>query len=340
MIFLHIWRIFVKKFVLSLSSLLLIALLSACGEVTITPINPLPVVNVGDSATKPSAIALGADNKTASGPFSLTDTDLTDNVGRNFFYQVDIPGDAGGDGIWFEIEGANGSDLTGIADIVLLSKDSNGNFQEIRRSTGPGSFGTIASFSSEALETSAIVPVPVDQATECRGPCIFVPYPANKTAGTNYTAVLAVRVLSKQSINYNLYTYAANYYDKTESTNNQCATLGIQSVNPQIDVLPNTPDYVGAIESVTDVDCFTSNDVTNQSVRGATITLPAATTIALRADFYIGASSTPFDSCIVSPSDRTCSVSRNALEMLVKVRPANQKAAPFVNAQYELSFTQ
>ncbi len=333
-----------RKLVLSLSGLLFI-LLVACGSPNITITTPQPTPTpppppAGSNASNPSSIALGADNKTASGPFSLTDRIVTDNRSTSFYYQVDIPGDAGGDGVWFEIEGANGSDLTGIADIILVSKDSNGDFQAVRRSTGPGSFGTMNSFASTELETSAIVPIPVDQATECRGPCIFVPYPANKSADTPLTAILAVRVYNNQAINYNLYTYAASYYDETEDINNQCGKLGIQSINPNITVIGTNPDYVGAIEATNDVDCFTSNDVVNASVRGAEISLPAETTIPVRADFYNGASSNIIATCIVTPSNRTCTKEINALELLVKVSSANGKAAPFVNAKYELRFTQ
>lgn len=320
-------------------SIMLLTLLVACGEVTVVTPAP-PVEQAGDSATKPSSIALGDNNTTAAGPFSLSDTNLLDSVGKNFYYQVNIPGDAGGDGIWFEIEGANGSSLTDKADIVLVSKDSNGNFQEVRRSTGPGSFGTIGSFSSTELETSAIVPVPVDQATECRGPCIFVPYPANKTAGSTYTAILAVRVKSKQAINYNLYTYAASYYDETESTNNQCAALGIQSISPEITVIGTNPDYTGAIEAVSDTDCFLSSDVVSNSSK-VNIELPDETTIAITADIYNFATGAKIGTCKVSPTAKSCTtpaLTGAGGQLAVKVSSTNSKAAPFVNAKYNLFF--
>jgi len=332
----------VKKLVLSVSALLF-TLLVGCGDTGIvitTPTTPTTPI-AGSSASNPSSIALGVDNQTASGPFSLTDTVVTDNKSTSFYYQVDIPGDAGGDGIWFEIQGVNGSNLAGIADIILVSKDNNDAFQAVRRSTGPESFGTMDSFASTELATNAIVPIPVDQATECRGPCIFVPYPANKTAGTALTALLAVRVYNTHAINYNLYTYAASYYDETENINNQCNDLGIQSINPEITVIGTNPDYVGAIEAIGDTDCFLSSDVTTNSINKVKIELPAETTIPVIADIYNFASGAKLGSCQVSPATPSCTTpafTGTGGILAVKVRSAQNKAAPFVNAKYNLFF--
>lgn len=326
-----------KKLVLSVSALLF-TLLVGCGDTGIvitTPTTPTTPI-AGSSASNPSSIALGVDNLTASGPFSLTDTVVTDNKSTSFYYQVDIPGDAGGDGIWFEIQGVNGSNLAGIADIILVSKDNNGAFQAVRRSTGPESFGTMDSFASTELATNAIVPIPVDQATECRGPCIFVPYPANKTAGTALTALLAVRVYNTHAINYNLYTYAASYYDETENVNNQCSQLGIQAIVLE----PTAPAYTGAIEAVSDVDCFLSSDKVSNADQ-VKIELPAETTISIIADIYNFANGTKLGSCQVSPAARSCTTpvfTGTGGQLAVKVRSANSKAAPFVNAKYNLFF--
>lgn len=322
-----------RKLVLGIS-ILLIGLLTACGEITVTTPTPDPdPVFDGSSFDSPFRLQVSDDNQSPTDIFALAG-------GTNFYYRIEIPGDSGGDGVWFELAPTGDGDITNIADIGVFTTDSNGEFQQRLRSLGPESFGLPTSYSNlSELETSAIVPVPVDEAVECRGPCVFVEYPANRQDDTTYYANIRVRARVGSAINYQLYTYAASYYDETENINNQCSTLGIQSINSNL-VTPvdAIPDYVGAIESVNDVDCFTSNDVFQSSTRGITIELPAETTIAIRADFYNSASSTILETCIVSPSAPTCSKEIDVLELLVKVSPAEGKAASFANAKYELFF--
>jgi len=326
----------VKKLVLALS-ISLLALLTACNGVTVdipTPPVPTPTFD-GSSVTNPFRLQISDDNQSPTDVFAI---DATQGA-KNFYYRITIPGDSGGDGVWFELAPTGNTDITGIADIVVVSKDNNGDFQERLRSIGSESFGAPNSYGNLGeLQTSAIVPVPVDNAVECRGPCVFVEYPSNRQDDSTYYAYIVVRARAGNTINYKLYTYAASYYDTTENINNQCAGLGIQAINP----VPIAPSYSGAIENINDVDCFLSDDVIQASVDAFSIDLPAETTIAITAEVYkYGANGREglLATCNVSPSNRSCTkTGLNSLAFAVKIKPTFSQAAPYVNAKYDIKF--
>ncbi len=330
---------FVKKLVLSLS-ILLLGLLVACDgtNIVVTPPTP-PAPTAGSSVESPYIIGISDDNQSPSDTFAI---DATAGA-KNFYYRITIPGDSGGDGVWFELAPVGTTNITDIADIVVVAKNNDGNFEERLRSIGPESFGAPNSYGNLGeLQTSAIVPVPVNDAVECRGPCVFVEYPSTRQDDVTYYAYVVVRARAGNTINYKLYTYAASYYDETENINNQCSGLGIQSIKPEITVIGTNPDYTGAIENINDTDCFLSDDVVNASVDGFTIELPAETTIAITAEIYkYGANGREglLATCNVSPSTPTCTkTGLNSLAFAVKVKPTFAQAAPYVNAQYSIKF--
>lgn len=319
-----------KKTISLLGLFLLIGLIVSCSspQVIVTPPNE-PVA--GTSLNYPVKLSTRV---TTHGPYTVSETNR-----HEVYYRFNIPGESGGDGVWLEVVPTEGGTLDGLNHLGLIAKNAFGSFSEYLRSDGPESFGFLSSYpaTSEALSTSAIVPQPVETAGACTGPCIFVPYPANFKAGETHFAYAVLRFNAGPSFSYQIKSYAGSYHDSTESISNTCNTIGLQAIT----VIGAEPDYKGAIEYMTDTDCFLSGNVsTTADFTKVTIEIPAETTIALTADIHTMANGRIIATCKVTPTNRTCS--RDNLDsssgLLVRVKSTRGRAAPFVNSQYGIKF--
>lgn len=306
-----------KKLSLILVTLLLVTLLSAC-DITIRTV--ASEVNKAFLDAKSSSLTVrsgvGADKiVVASGTAGSTDLSAK-------YYKIavrDIPQDV----VYFEASNEN---------VALTLYDSTGAPR--RQSNSKKYFGKIGvGLTSHAALESQSITVP----TVCRGSCIIV----DKGEGVVYLRVAAKR--NAPSASFKLYAFSDTYKDSTEpenqpKNNNACSfTLNSQGIV----ISPTTP-HRGAIETVEDVDCFSSKVATNS------VTLEAApnTTFNIKARLLdqngnpLKVAGTTTDAVLtVGPNNRTRKATLTSSgRVLVEISSADGRAAPSANSQYILTF--
>ncbi len=290
-----------------------LVVLIGCAEAGIT-IGSDTINNPGKTIT-----AVGSDSTVLSnGTINSTNTED--------YYRINLPNSLSGDVIYLELGGSN---------LKLTVYDANKT--AVRESNSADFFGVIGSgLKPTSLETEAIG---VD--LSCRGPCVII----NAASGVVYAKVEA---RSAAPANYDFYVYSDNYQDSTDPENNPtqqggqffCGNIKVEAIVP----IPTDESYIGAIETVEDVDCFE----TENKVKGVNIETFPATTINVTAYIYQGnqllgtITAPPKGTATKSliPSAITPVPNEKIVAIVVGGNPNNniRRAAVSGNSKYKLTF--
>ncbi len=217
----------------------------------------------GDSLDNPTDTFNAVENpQQALASGSITSTNTAD------FYRVNVPNNLNGDVIYLELGDKDKSN-----NLILTVYNSSKN--AVRESDSANFFGIIGSgLTSSNLESQAIG---VDLV--CRGPCVITDIG---------TGVLYVKIETKGATSaiYDFYAYSDDYQDSTDPANNPtkrgnnffCDNIQVAAIVP----IPTTESYIGAIETVEDIECFK----TQEKVAKVTLDTFPATTIHVTAEVY------------------------------------------------------
>lgn len=285
----------------------LLVSLSACGGEIITDPGPT-------DPNEPTDPFADAERVTATNdPLAeLAEGVVTD--GNPDYYEIRVPNDLDDSLIYFE---------AGTSEPLTLTL-YNANGTAVRVSNSERYFALPGNLLANGLETQAI-----EIGFACRGPCIIV----NKGDGTVF---LRVATSSNLPVEYTLYAYSDPYRDSTEPANNDCGGIPGTSVGTAAIVV--TPDgYVGAIETIEDVDCFTSEvAVSNVSLE----TVAANDAVQIVAKIYDVESGQLYGTASVGPGESSEIVTVPNRPVDIRVVSGNGRAGPVVNSQYSLNFNQ
>lgn len=309
--------------------------LSAC-DITI---NPKPPVRTHPF---PNAVQTNLGN--------AKDATVTSSVTRNSpkIYKIDInniPDDD--DVIYFE---ANTSNV-----VLELFTVSNNVATKKRASISANLFGVPSAIlpntqalenqelDSQTIDSQAIVPTPNNS---CRGSCIII----KKGSGTG-TVYLRVSTKTTAPVDYKLFLFSDTYRDKSEPANEpnaqgKCVYSTSALIHSASIVI--TPKEPYAIETVTDVDCFSSN----KSAKAIILRAGDKLTFNIKAQifdhkgnplkFKDAQGNITGDAILyVGPDHRGTATARADFpsEFILRVSSADGRAAPAGHAEYTIDFT-
>jgi hypothetical protein len=230
--------------------------------------------------------------------------DRTINVGETKRFIVDIPSQLRENLIYFELGTDNANDTA----ITMTLK--NASQQVIARSSSPRFF-TNASTSSLAAQAAIVVDV------ACRGACIIV----RNTNEDRYFLELT----TSRNATYDLFVFDDRYSDSFEENDS----------TPTTDVSSPTPSFVGAIETLGDVDIFSDP----RNVSSVSLSIDAATAIPITAEVRRASNDELLDTLTVTPNGTlTDTYTGTATQVRVFVRGGNN-AGPAGSSKYTLSLT-
>jgi hypothetical protein len=163
----------------------------------------------------------------------------------------------------------------------------------------------------------------IDTFRLCRGPCILV---------KKETEFLLEVETSEEAI-FDLYAYTVAYEDDTEKVSESCIDSSSGFSQQDIKVKPKY-EYLAALETLDDRDCFETNDpVSFVSLESLT-----TTTIKVRADIYTNGGHL-LQSLRVGTAEDLSSVTLSpAVPVRIIVRSANNSAATASHSRYKLVF--
>ena len=289
---------------LSLFTLLLAAtLISAC-EVTVTP-DPFvgaPVVNASAEGDQPPSLA--SDTVTANAPV---------------YYQVNVPDALSDPLLYVEATAEGDSTLTvtvyGNDKTALATSNNKAWFSP----PSPSIAGTTAGAASDVLPQAIAVNA------VCLGPCVI-------TDNTEATFYVRVSTSSPTPVTFNLYAYDKAYADSTEPANNDCGSLSASAII----VTPDPQGYVGALETLSDVDCFRSDVETTQVTLSTT---PNNANINIQARIFDANTNDLLDVLFVSPNSQTASTEVFSSRLVyARVTSQNATAGPSNGSKYTITF--
>lgn len=250
-----------------------------------------------------------------------------------------VPNDLQGDIIYFELDGTTNGSSINTAGISIASKleltlyDATG--KAVRYSNNAKFFSDISNANS--ISTAGIVVDP--KKDTCRGPCIIFEYdPATLISG-NGQVKIKVKNNNSSPVKYELFAFIAKYADSNEPNNHigECKNIVRSSngVNPSgIGIDPkNRIEVNGAIETVEDVDCFTTNTVVSK----VTIETGSENSVGLKAVFRDKDTSVIIDTINVDAGSKK-DYTINNKKVYIEIHSLNGKAGPAKYSSYKILY--
>ena len=281
-------------------TLVLVALLMSACEVSVAP-DPF----------------LGAPTVTASAegeqPPVLADGTVMANAAA--YYRVNVPDEVSDPLLYLEATAEGDSTLTVTAydgaRTAFLASNNNAWF------TAASELSTTA--------TTEVLPQAIVVNAICAGPCVI-------TDNDDATFYVRVSTSSPTPVAFELFAYDKAYGDSTEPANNDCGTLSANAII----VSPEEEGYVGALETLGDVDCFRSAAEATQVTLSTT---PNNVNVNIQARIYDANTNRLLDSVFVSPNSPTASITLPGSRLVyAQVSAPNTAAGPSRNSTYEITF--
>ena len=274
-------------------------LVSAC-EVSIAPDPFLDAPTVTASAESGTPPALASDTVAANDAA---------------YYRVNVPDEVSDPLLYLEATAEGDSTLTVTA------------YDSARRAflaSNDKAWFTSASGLATAATTD-VLPQAVTVETVCLGPCVI-------TENDENTFYVRVSTSSPTPVAFDLFAYDQTYGDSTEPANNDCGDLSTGAII----VTPDEEGYVGALETLGDVDCFRSDVETTQVTLSTT---SDNANINIQARIYDANTNGLLDVIFVSPNSPTASADISGSRLVyARVSSPNSAAGPSNNSKYEISF--
>lgn len=286
--------------------------LSACDGIRIVPTNPFTgaiETNLG-TATSPQATGTVTSLSSRVYKINVNNIPSTDDV------------------VYFETDRSD-------VELVLYTV-SNGLAKEQRVSTNANVFGVPSAIPhTSSLESQAIIPTP--KIDSCRGSCIII----KKGQGTVY---LRVRAKTSTPVNYKLFIFSDKYRDSSEPANEPVGGKCVFSTSNLIHsaAIVITPKEPYALETVSDVDCFSSNARTNAITlnAGSGLTFNLKAQILDRSGNLLKFRDGRDAILYVGPNHSTTATASATFpsEFILRVSSADGRAAPAAHSQYTVTF--
>lgn len=242
-----------------------------------------------------------------------------------------VPKDLQGDIIYFELDGNVGGASINTAGISIASKleltlfDATG--KAVRFSDNAKSFSDISG--ANLIETAGITPVA--KKTTCKGPCIIFEYDPTTLIAGDGRVKIKVKNNNSSSVKYELFAFIAKYADSNEPNNSagECKNIARAAT-----VDPKLIEVTGSIETVEDVDCFTTSGVASQ----ITFKTDAENTVGFSAIVQDKNTNATLATVTLGSGTHISQINVNDKEVYIIIRSANGKAAPAKYSKYELSY--
>ena len=293
---------------LRLLTLVLVALLISACEVSVTP-DPFigaPTVTASPESGTPPALADGT---------------VTANAAA--YYRVNVPDNVANEDedplLYIEAVAETDEDEVPLPLTVTVYNSAR---TALLASNNDAWFTTASELSTAA---AAVLPQAIAVQANCLGPCVI-------TANDDATFYVRVSTESPSPVAFELFAYDNAYGDSTEPENNDCGTLSASAII----VSPEKEGYVGALETLGDVDCFRSAAETTQ------VTLSTGqdnVNIEIQARIFDADTNELLDVLRVSPANQTASINLSGSTLVyARVSAQGSTAGPSNNSTYEIKF--
>ena len=295
---------------LRLSILVLIVVLVSACEVSVTP-DPFigaPTVTASPESGTPPALADGTVTANAAAYYRVNVPDDVANEDEDPLLYVEAVAETDEDEVPLPLTVT----VYNSARTALLASNNDAWF-------------TTASELSTAATPAAVLPQAIDVQANCLGPCVI-------TNNDDATLYVRVSTSSPSPVAFELFAYDNAYGDSTEPENNDCGTLSANAII----VSPEEEGYVGALETLGDVDCFRSAAEATQVTLSTT---PNNVNVNIQARIYDANTNRLLDSVFVSPNSPTASITLSGSRLVyAQVSAPNTAAGPSRNSTYEITF--
>ncbi len=258
-----------------------------------------------------------------------------DTLTRTFI----VPKDLQGDIIYFELDGNVNGAAVNTAGISIASKLELTLFDATGKVVG---YSNNAKFFSDtppagAINTAGIVVDP--KKDTCRGPCIIFEYDPVTLISGNDQVKIKVKNNNSSSVKYELFAFIAKYTDSNESNNSvdSCKSIARPAnaaVSPTIVVDPKLIEVTGSIETVKDVDCFTTSGVASK----ITIETSSENTVGLSVTVKDKNTNATLGTIKLAPGGHLSNINVDNKEVYIIISSNNGKAAPAKYSKYKLSY--